>query len=84
MTVRTPDSGLESLERRYESLARVIQYVLLAVPLIPYVLVFRPSAGAFAITVGVAVAAGAWITWATVLHPGWVERPWPAGSTSPA
>ena len=76
MTVRTPDSGLESLERRYESLARVIQYVLLAVPLIPYVLVFRPSAGAFAITVGVAVAAGAWITWATILHPGWVERPW--------
>jgi len=78
VTVRTPDSGLESLERRYESLARVIQYVLLAIPLIPYVLVFRPSAGAFAITVGVAVAAGAWITWATILHPGWVERPWPA------
>ncbi len=78
MTVSTPDSGLESLERRYESLARVIQYVLLTIPLIPYVLVFRPSAGAFAITVGVAVAAGAWITWATILHPGWVERPWPA------
>jgi signal transduction histidine kinase len=78
VTVRTPDSGLESLERRYESLARVLQYVLLAVPLIPYVLVFRPSAGAFAITVGVAVAAGAWMTWATILYPGWVERPWPA------
>jgi signal transduction histidine kinase len=42
------------------------------------VLVFRPSAGAFAITVAVAAAAGAWMTWATILHPGWVERPWPA------
>jgi signal transduction histidine kinase len=78
VTVGTPDSGFESLERRYESLARVLQYVLLAVPLIPYVLVFRPSAGAFAITVAVAAAAGAWMTWATILHPGWVERPWPA------
>jgi signal transduction histidine kinase len=78
VTVRTPDSGLEPLERRYESLVRVIQYFLLAVPLVPYWLVFKPTAGAFAITAGVAVAAGAWITWATVLRPGWVERPWPA------
>ena len=78
MAVNTPDSGFESLERRYESLARVVQYVLLAVPLIPYVLVSRTSAGAFGITAGVAVAAGAWITWATILRPGWVERPWPA------
>ena len=40
-------------------------------------LVPGPSAGAFGITVGVAVAAGAWITWMIILHPGWAERPWP-------
>ena len=44
MTVRTPDSGLELLEQRYERLAHVIVYVLLAVPLIPYVLSQKPSA----------------------------------------
>jgi signal transduction histidine kinase len=76
VTVRTPDSGLESLERRYESLARAIQYVLLAVPLIPYVLSQKPSAGAIGITVGIAVAAAAWITWWTIVHPGWLKRRW--------
>lgn len=78
MTVRTPDSGFEALDRRYDSVVRVVPYLLLAVPLIPYVLSQSPSAGAFGITVGVAVAAGAWITWMITLHPGWAERPWPA------
>ena len=76
MTVRTPDSGLESLERRYESIMRVLLYPLLAVPLIPYVLSQNPSAGAFALTAGIAVAAGAWIAWFANLHPAWTERPW--------
>ena len=76
MTVNTPDSGLESLERRYESILRVLPYPLLAVPLILYVLTEHPSAGAFAITAGIAVAAGAWIIWFLRLHPAWTERPW--------
>jgi signal transduction histidine kinase len=75
VTVRTPDSGLESLEQRYESLAQVIQYFLVAVPLIPYVLTENPSAGAIGITAGVAAAAAAWITWATI-RPEWMERRW--------
>ena len=54
-------------------------FLLLAVPLIPYVLSQSPSAGAFGITVGVAVAAGAWITWMVILHPGWTQRPWQMG-----
>ena len=33
-----------------------------------------PSAGALGITVGVAVAAGAWIMWMVILHPGWTQR----------
>jgi signal transduction histidine kinase len=76
VTVRTPDSGFEALEHKYESMARVVQYLLLAVPLLPYVLVQNPDAGAFAITVAIAVAAGAWITWMVVLHPCSAERPW--------
>ncbi len=76
MTVRTPDSGLESLERRYESIMQVVPYLVLAVPILPYVLSQSPSAGAAGITVGVAVAAGAWITWFTVLRPGWADRCW--------
>jgi len=74
--VRTPDSGLESLEHRYESLLRVLPYVLLAVPLIPYGLSQSPTGGAFGITAGVAAGAAAWITWFIVLRPGWMERPW--------
>jgi signal transduction histidine kinase len=76
VTVRTPDSGLESLERRYESIVRWVPYLVLVVPLLPYALTQGPTAGAVGITVGVAVAAGAWITWFTVLHPGWAERRW--------
>ena len=70
MAVRTPDSGFENLERRYESVARLVPYLLLVVPFIPYVLSQAPSAGAIGITVGVAVAAGAWVAWMVVLHPG--------------
>jgi signal transduction histidine kinase len=76
VTVRTPDSGLESLERRYDSIMQVVPYLVLAVPILPYVLSQSPSAGAAGITAGVAVAAGAWITWFTVLRPGWADRCW--------
>ena len=75
MTVRRPDSGFEALEHKYESAARVVQYILLAVPLIPYVLVQRPDAGAFAITVAIVAGAAAWITWMVILHPCSAERP---------
>ena len=77
--MRTPDSGLESMEQRYESLLRLVPFPLLAVPLLPYFLSQSPTAGAFGITVGVAVAAGTWITWMIILHPGWAERPWLMG-----
>jgi signal transduction histidine kinase len=76
VTVRTPDSGFESIEHRFERLERVIPFLLLAVPLIPYVLSQSPTAGAVGITAGVAVAAGAWIWWMTILHPGWAGRRW--------
>ena len=76
MTVRTPDSGLESLEQRYDSIMRVAPFLVLATPLLPYILSQSPSAGAAGITVGIAVAAGAWITWMTILHPAWTERRW--------
>jgi signal transduction histidine kinase len=79
VTVRTPDSGLESLEHRYQRIQRFLPYLLLTVPLIPYVLSQTPSAGAEAITVAVAVAAGAWIMWWINLHPGWSERRWLMG-----
>jgi signal transduction histidine kinase len=43
---------------------------------VPYVLSQSPTAGAFGITAGVAVAAGAWITWMIHLHPRWTENRW--------
>jgi signal transduction histidine kinase len=74
--LRTPDSGLESLELRYESLMLWVPYLVLAVPLLPYALTQNPTAGAVGITAGVAVAAGAWITWFVTLHPRWAPRRW--------
>ena len=71
MTVRTPDSGFESLALRYDRVQRFLPYLLLTVPLIPYVLSQNPSAGAVGITVGIAVAAGAWSMWMINLHPAW-------------
>jgi signal transduction histidine kinase len=76
VTVSTPDSGFEALERRYERLAHVIVYALLAVPLLPYALSQSPSAGAIGITAGVAAAAAAWVTWMDLLHPEWMGRRW--------
>ena len=77
MTVRTPDSDFEAVEHQADRLARVVPYLLLAFPLLPYVVSQYPTAGAFGITVGVAAAAAAWITWMIVLHPGWAQRAWP-------
>ncbi len=79
MTVRTPDSGFESLERRYEKLLRLLPFLLLCVPLLPYAVSQSPSAGAFGVTAGLALAAGAWITWLVILHPGWTQRRWLTG-----
>jgi signal transduction histidine kinase len=76
VTLRTPDSDFEALEHRFESLTRVMPYMLLAVPLLPYGVSQSPSAGALGITVGIAAAAGAWYTWMVLLHPGWTVRPW--------
>jgi signal transduction histidine kinase len=76
VTVRTPDSGFESLERRYESMMRLTPYLLLTVPLLPYLLSQSPDAGAVGITAGVIAAAAAWVFWMVTLHPDQVERPW--------
>ena len=77
--MRTPDSSFEPLELRFERIQRFVPYLLLTFPLIPYVLSQNPSAGAVGITVGVAVAAGAWITWWISLHPAWADRRWLMG-----
>lgn len=76
MTVQPPDSNLESLEQRYESLLRWVPYLVLTVPLLPYVLSQSPTAGAVAITAGIAVAAAVWITVLTVVRPAWTRRRW--------
>ena len=76
MALRTPDSGFESLESRYLTIERFLPFLLLTVPLLPYVLSQNPSAGALGITAGIAVAAGAWIMVMVTLHPGWADRMW--------
>ena len=75
MTVRTPDSRLESIEQRYDLVLRLVPYVLLAVPLIPYALSQSPTVGAIGITVGVAAAAGTLVS-SIALRPDWMQRPW--------
>jgi signal transduction histidine kinase len=74
VTVRTPDSGLESLEQRYLKLERFLPYMLLAAPLVPYVLSQTPTPGAFGITAGIAAAAAVWVMWLVTLHPQWGGR----------
>ena len=44
--MRTPDSGFEPLELRFERIQRFVPYLLLTFPLIPYVLSQSPAAGA--------------------------------------
>jgi signal transduction histidine kinase len=74
VTVRTPDGGFESLERRYVELERFLPYLLLTAPLLPYALSQSPTAGAVGITAGIAAAAAAWITVLVRLRPGWTRR----------
>lgn len=76
MELRPPDSGFESLESRYLAIERFLPFLLLTVPLLPYVLSQNPSAGALGITAGLAVAAGAWIMGMVTLRPGWADRTW--------
>jgi len=78
VTVRTPDSGMPSLDQRWEQISRWLPYPLLAVPLLPYGLGQRPTAGAFAITATLAAVTAAWVT---VVPPrrsvaGWPGQTW--------
>jgi signal transduction histidine kinase len=74
--MQLPDSGLEALEQRYESLFRLLPYLLLAVPFVPYVLSQTPDAGAFGITAAIAAGAVAWMAWLVTLHPSWARYRW--------
>jgi signal transduction histidine kinase len=76
VTVRTPDSGFEALEHRYEKIAKAASYLLLAVPLLPYVLSEHPTSGALLITIGAAALAAAWISWMMFLEPSWTQHRW--------
>ncbi len=75
MTFRMPDSGLESLEHRYEAIVRYVPYPLVTLPLILYALTQSPPLSSLLITVGIAAAAAGWLTWWVSLHPGWTGRP---------
>jgi signal transduction histidine kinase len=79
VTVRTPDSALESMERRYAAAMRMVAYPLLAVPFIPYVLTQAPPLSSLLITVGIVVGAAVWVTWGVVLNPCSQARPRLAG-----
>jgi signal transduction histidine kinase len=76
VTLRTPDSGFESLDSRFETIERFVPLLLLAVPLLPYILSQHPSADAFGITAGIAVAAGVWVMGMVTLPPSWAHRTW--------
>jgi signal transduction histidine kinase len=76
VTVRTPDSGFEALEHRYERIARAASYLLIAVPFLPYVLSERPTSGALLITIGLAALTAAWISWMMFFEPSWTQHRW--------
>jgi signal transduction histidine kinase len=67
VTFHLPDSGLESLERRYETITRYVPYLLVVLPLVLYALTQSPPLSSLLITAGIAAAAAGWITW-------WVRR----------
>jgi len=75
VTIRTPDSGLESLEHRYQAIVRYVPYPLVTLPLILYVLTQSPPLSSLLITAGIAAAAAGWLTWWVSLHPDWTRRP---------
>jgi signal transduction histidine kinase len=74
VTFRPPDSGLESLEHRYEAVIRYVPYALVVFPLVLYVLTQSPPLTSLLITVGIAAGAAGWFTWWITLHPGWSGR----------
>jgi len=76
MAIRTPDSGFIALERRWETFAKFVPFLLLAVPLVPYALTMQPSTGALLITLGTVGGAAIWIGALTVLLPVRLQRPW--------
>ena len=76
MTVRTPDSGFVALEQRWETVVRGVPFLLLAVPLLPYILSQQPSTGALLITLGLVGGVAVWIGALTMLLPPRLQRPW--------
>jgi signal transduction histidine kinase len=76
VTVNTPDSGFEALEHRYDKIAKTASYLLIAVPLLPYVLSQHPTSGALLITIGLAALTAVWITWMMFLEPSWTQHRW--------
>lgn len=76
MTVRTPDSGFVSLERRWDAVLRGMPFLLLAVPMLPYTLSQQPSTGALLITLAIMGGVGIWIGALTILLPARLQWPW--------
>jgi signal transduction histidine kinase len=74
VTFRTPDSGMEPLEHRYDAVVRYVPYALVVFPLLLYVLTESPPASSVLITAGIAAGAAAWFTWWITLHRGWAGR----------
>ena len=79
MTVRTPDSSLDSMEQRYDSLCGCCPSCCSPSRSSP---ISSPRARPRARSVSPPASPwrrGAWITWMVILHPGWAERPWLMG-----
>lgn len=76
MTVNRPDSGFETIDRRFDLLIRVLPYPLLAIPLLPYALSQSPSSGAFAVTCAMVAGTMAWVALLTAGRPPWELPRW--------
>jgi signal transduction histidine kinase len=76
VTASTPDSGFPELGQRWDLVSRWLPYPLLIVPLLPYGLSQRPTAGAFAITVLLAAVTAAWVAWLPASVPPWSDASW--------
>ncbi len=77
MTIRTPDSHFEELERRGDRLPRWCPSRCSSSRSSRTRCPRRRARGRSASPSAVAAAAAAWIAWMVILHPGWAQRPWP-------
>jgi signal transduction histidine kinase len=75
MSARTRESWLDAIERREQPVLAVVPWFALVLSVILVAALESPTPAALELNLGLAVLAGAWMTWFFMLRPAWMERP---------